>query len=83
MQWFRLYNEVADDAKVQRLPADLLKAWINTLCIASKYDGTLPALPELAFCLRLTEEEAQMRLNGLIDARLLDELLHCSRQTVS
>jgi len=32
-QWFRMYAEVLDDPKVQRLSGDEFKAWVNILCL--------------------------------------------------
>ena len=56
--WFRAYNEALDDPKVQRLPGELFKTWFNLLCVASRCGGSLPALGDLAFMLRLGEDEA-------------------------
>jgi len=42
MKWFRFYNEVLHDPKVQKLPGELFKTWVNILCIASKYGGEIP-----------------------------------------
>jgi hypothetical protein len=42
MKWLRLYSDVGSDPKVQRLPGDKFKAWINLLCVASQHDGILP-----------------------------------------
>ena len=41
-KWFRLYNDVINDPKVQRLDGETFKAWINILCLASKGGGVLP-----------------------------------------
>lgn len=42
MKWFRFYNEALHDPKVQKLPGELFKTWVNILCIASKYGGEIP-----------------------------------------
>jgi hypothetical protein len=42
MRWFRFYEESLDNMKVQSLPPDLFKFWINILCVTSRCDGTLP-----------------------------------------
>ena len=70
--WFRVYNEALDDPKVQRLPGDLFKTWFNLMCVASRCEGELPPLADLAFLLRLSEEDAQARLDKLIAAGLVD-----------
>lgn len=71
-RWFRMYDDLLDDPKVQRLPPDLFKAWVNMLCITNKHDGVLPDVDLIAYRLRLdvTETERcleELRLAGLID----------------
>jgi len=73
--WFRLYREVLDDPKVQRLDGDTFKGWINILCLASKNDGVLPCPADLAFALRITEQAAHDLLGALHDRNLLDEVV--------
>jgi hypothetical protein len=46
MRWLRLYCEVVADPKVQRLPGDKFKRWINLLCVAGQHDGILPPMAE-------------------------------------
>lgn len=74
MQWFRFYSEALDDPKVQRLPGDLFKAWVNLLCLANEADerGTLPTLDDIAFRLRLDDQKTADALRGLCRAGLLD-----------
>jgi hypothetical protein len=72
MRWLRLYTELLDDPKVQRLPATLFRTWINLLCLAGKADGRLPATADLAFALRLSEAEAQEAVGALTARGLLD-----------
>src|SRR6478609_3146519 len=74
MNWFRFYHEALDDPKVQRLPGDLYKAWVNILCLASRNGkrGYLPAAEDVGFALRTSTEAAQsiideLRTFGLID----------------
>lgn len=73
MNWFRFYHEALDDPKVQRLPGDLYKAWVNLLCLASKSDarGFLPCVEDIAFALRTSTEAAQ----GIVDQLLRYNLL--------
>jgi hypothetical protein len=73
-RWFRLYDDVVNDPKVQRLPGDKFKAWINLLCIASKHGGALPGVPDVAFILRLTVEKTSALLDELCAAGLIDPL---------
>jgi hypothetical protein len=71
-QWFRLYETILDDPKVQRLKPDLFKAWVNLLALACRRDGTLPNIEDMAFALRVTEDVATKWLNSLISCGLVD-----------
>lgn len=74
-KWFRLYDEVVDDPKVQRLQPVLFKAWINFMCIASKNTakrGTLPPIGDVAYRLHVTQGKAEDLLKGLVDAGLFE-----------
>jgi hypothetical protein len=74
MQWLRLYHDVLDDPKVQGLPSDDFKNWINVLIIASQNDprGELPSPTDVAFFLRLSQEQAEALCARLLDRELLD-----------
>lgn len=72
-RWFRFYDEALNDPKVQRLPGDMFKAWVNILCLASKGDGYLPPIEDIAFALRITDEEVGEILESLEQRHLLDE----------
>lgn len=73
MNWFRFYSEALDDPKVQRLPGDLFKAWVNLLCLANKsrVRGVLPSHSDIAFALRMDEGQVA----GIIDRLQAAELL--------
>ena len=73
-RWFRMHDCILDDPKVQRLPSDLFKTWVNLLCIASRNSGELPPVADLAFLLRMSEGEAAKHLRSLIDADLIDDM---------
>lgn len=72
-RWFRMDDDVVNDPKVQALPADLFRAWVNVLCVASKNGGKLPTLRDVAFTLRLSEAKAIEILTKLERAGLLDK----------
>lgn len=79
--WFRFYSEALDDPKVQSLPADMFKAWVNLLCIASKTSGALPSIDQLAFHLRCDIETAnafheELSKRGLIDVGARGSRIH-------
>jgi len=70
--WFRMYNEVVDDPKVQKLHPSLFRAWVNCLCIAAKNGGALPPIDSVAYSLHLNEKKASSLIDALIAERLLD-----------
>lgn len=72
-RWFRFYDCALDDPKVQRLPGDVFKVWVNLLCVASRNDGQLPSVEDLAFMLRSDAETITRVMNELRRAGLIDE----------
>jgi hypothetical protein len=72
-RWFRMYDEVLDDPKVQRLTGEDFKAWVNILCLASRHDGALPSVEDIAFALRLNDQKTGKLLARLVSVGLLDE----------
>lgn len=73
-RWFRFYNDAVNDPKVQRLSGELFKAWVNVLCLASKNEGKLPSLTDLAFILRVPEDRALAHIEALSAEGLLDQV---------
>lgn len=71
-RWFRLYDEMLDDPKVQRLAPDLFKAWVNLLCLANRNGGCLPGIEDIAFALRVDDDRATEIVTKLIELGLLD-----------
>jgi hypothetical protein len=72
-QWFRMYAEVLEDPKVQRLSAEMYRAWVNLLCLACRMGGGLPGITDIAFALRMQESRAKATVAGLINAGLLEQ----------
>lgn len=72
-RWFRMYTDVLDDPKVQKLPPPLFKVWVNLLCLASRHDGILPPLEDIAFALRLDDEACDLAIQDLVKRGLLDD----------
>lgn len=70
--WYRFYHETLDDPKVQRLPGEIFKGWVNLLSISARNDGVLPDLDSIAFALRKDEKETQELLDLLVEKRLFD-----------
>lgn len=71
-RWFRMYDELLDDPKVQRLPAADFKGWVNLLCLASKNDGRLPSVQDITFALRETENAVSTLLERLLNGGLIE-----------
>ena len=72
--WLRLYTEVLNDPKVQKLDGNSFKFWINLLCCAKEYsnDGILPDIEGIAFHLRIKEDAAQKYLEKMIESGLVE-----------
>lgn len=71
MGWFRFYDEVVDDLKVQSLPGDTYKFWTNMLCLASRGRGIIGTVTSVTWALRLPFSEVEARIKELLDAGLL------------
>jgi hypothetical protein len=71
--WFRVYNDLVDDPKVQRLEPSLFKALINLWCLTSATNGVLPPINEIAFKLRMKPQKAQRVLDALKAAGLFED----------
>lgn len=72
-RWFRFYDCALDDPKVQKLPGDLFKVWVNLLCVASRNNGALPAIDDLAFMLRQSSDTVSDMMSELMRVGLIDE----------
>ena len=72
-RWFRVYDDLVDDPKVQRLEPSLFKALINLWCLTSATKGVLPPINEIAFKLRVTPQKAQRVLDALRAAGLFED----------
>lgn len=71
-RWFRFYDDAVNDPKVQRLTADMFRAWVNLLCLASKNGGAIPK-SDIAFALRVSEKGARAVIDCLIERNLLED----------
>ena len=70
--WLRLYTDILHDPKVQRLPDNRFKGWVNILCLAKENDGLLPSIEDIAFQLRISEAETESLVEELVSRGLLD-----------
>jgi hypothetical protein len=73
MRWFRFYDDVLNDPKVQRLDPQTFKNWVNVLCLASKNGGVLPPPADIGFLLRMSTQDAEEMIGELRWADLLDK----------
>lgn len=71
-RWFRFYDDALNDPKVQKLSPKMFKNWVNILCLASKNDGEIPPIEDVAFSLRMPETEAASVLDKLNTCGLID-----------
>lgn len=70
-RWFRLYDDLLFDPKVQLLTPENFKHWINLLCVSSKSDGVIPS-DNLHFMLHVAPGQVDGILSDLIRADLLE-----------
>jgi hypothetical protein len=74
MKWFRFYDDALNDPKVQKLPGDVFKTWVNLLCVASKNNGVIPSdMESLTFIMRMPESKITSHIQVIKGAGLLDE----------
>lgn len=72
MKWFRVDNDLVNNPKVQRLPPSQFKALVNIWCLASKNDGVLPSMEEVAYALRIRPAKAQLLCSKFVKLRFID-----------
>lgn len=73
-RWWRAYDEAVDDPKLQRLGPKLGWAWFNLMCVASANGGVLPSIGDVAFKLRITDQQAAALIAELATVGLFDRL---------
>jgi len=71
-RWFRFYDDAINDPKILKLSEDLRWHWVAVLCIASKHDGILPDMGDIAIMLRMSRARANTLFIQLAAAGLLD-----------
>jgi hypothetical protein len=72
-RWFRLHNDAINNPKVLRLSDQLHRRWIGLLCIASKNEGVLRSIDDMAIMLRTTPTVLARDISKLVTARLIDD----------
>lgn len=71
--WFRFYHETLDDPKVQTLPPDVFKNWVNCLCLAARNNGFIGDISTVSFAFRCGQKQASEMLQQLDSYGLLDK----------
>ena len=76
--WLRFYVRTLNNPKVQRLPGNTFKGWVNLLCLSKETDGVLPPVEDISFRLRLSKSKSEvlintLKTNGLIDGNKLHD----------
>lgn len=72
--WEKLWHDIIDDIKLGPLPAELKWRFVQLIIMAGiqDEDGILPDLPDMAFRLRLTEEQLRSDLPTLARRELVE-----------
>lgn len=70
--WFRCYDELVDDPKVQMLSDKIFRGLINLWCLASRNGGEIPDIKDVAFSLRISPGKASRLLADLAEVGLIE-----------
>lgn len=73
LKWFRFHKSALHNSKVQSLPGETFKAWVNMLCVAVECDGFLSHVTDMLFQLRVTQEEFDRHISILKAHKLIEE----------
>lgn len=71
-RWFRVYDDLVDDPKVQMLKPALFKVLVNLWCLASQNGGIFPHPNDIAFKLRMRGHVIDDILEELQNLGLVD-----------
>jgi hypothetical protein len=70
--WLRLWVGITNSRKIQSLPDNLFRWWINLLCLAKAGDGLLPNTKDIAWEMRASEAKVNVAIQSLIQHELID-----------
>jgi hypothetical protein len=70
--WFRFYRDTINSARVQNLPAETFRVWVNILCATDDF-GAIPESARLSFALRTSKNKVEKHLQKLLQSGLLIE----------
>jgi len=73
--WIKLYHDILDDSKMGRMPDRLWRRAIELFLIAGECDGdgSLPTVGDMAYRLRLTDDELIDDINHLIKDKIISQ----------
>lgn len=72
-RWFRMHDKILDDPKVQCLPAEDFRAWVNLLCLTSRSGGKIPDEEHCCFALRMKREDVSSLFQRLLNGGLIEK----------
>lgn len=72
-RWFRMYEAILENPKVDRLPGETYKGWVKLCALASRHGGDLPCLEDIAYGLRMNEQDTKQLLEALEKVGLVDK----------
>ena len=71
--WIRLYTQLTESAKIQRLPDHLFRFLVNCWCLCGASDAeVLPSVQTIAWRLRVDEKLCEVYVEKLIEIGMLD-----------
>lgn len=73
--YFKLWDGILDNIKVQRLTPELFMAWINIIAVTVRYGGCrgeLPSWEDMVFGLRADRGKVERWVKALVTAGLID-----------
>jgi len=73
--WFRYHADALDNPRVQKLPGDLFKLWVNCQCILAQEgaaaSGKMPSLEDCAYRLRMSIQDVEKSFDNLVEKGLM------------
>ncbi len=70
--WLRLWVGITNSRKIQSLPDNLFRWWINLLCLSKEHNGLLPVASDIAWELRTSEVKVNQAISALMERGLVD-----------
>lgn len=74
MAWFRVYDDILDDPKVQNLTPQQFKNLVNLWCVAKRCGGEIPPVADVAWRMRIAPRAAKHLVAELQALKFIDVL---------